>query len=117
MKIQQITKGIKQTFAKKRFRRDNQITYLEARKMIQQNSLTILLDVRSKQEYDEYHLEGAICIPTYELVTSISKLVINKEQAIIVYCQSGARSKKAENILSKMGYKNVYEIKGGIDNL
>lgn len=117
MRIKQITKKITKTFAGRMFRQDNQITYLEARQMMKENPLTILLDVRSKQEYDEYHLEGAVCIPTYELINTISKIAINKEQIIIAYCQSGARSKKAVSMLRKMGYQNLYEIEGGIDNL
>ncbi len=117
MKIKQMTKQVKNIFTNHFFRCEEQITYIEARKMIKENSLAILLDVRSKQEYNEYHLEGAVCIPTYELEHEISKMTINKEQIIICYCQSGARSKKAVNLLRKMGYENLFEIKGGIDNL
>lgn len=36
---------------------------------------------------------------------------------IIVYCQSGARSKIAYNALKKIGYTNVYELDGGLDNI
>lgn len=117
MRIEQITNKIKKAFMKKMSRQDNKITYIQARKIIKENPLAILLDVRSKQEYDEYHLEGALCIPNYELINNISKLTINKQQTIICYCQSGARSKKAISILRKMGYENLFEIDGGIDNL
>ena len=115
--MKQITKGIGKIFSRYRFRGDNQISYVEARDKMKKDACVILLDVRSKQEYDEYHLEGAICIPTYELASAISKITVNKEQTIIVYCQSGARSKKAVNLLRKMGYQNLFEIEGGIDNL
>ena len=117
MKIKQLTNKITKTFTRRMFRQDNEISYIEARKRMKENPMTILLDVRSKQEYDEYHLEGSICIPTYELSSTISKIAINKEQTIIAYCQSGARSKKALGILRNMGYQNLYEIEGGIDNL
>lgn len=117
MKIKQIPKQIKNVFANHFFRYEDQISYMEARQMMKDNPLAILLDVRSKQEYDEYHLDRAICIPTYELTNEISKITMGKEQPIICYCQSGARSRKAVNLLRKMGYQNLYEIKGGIDNL
>lgn len=117
MKIRQMTGKIRNIFANHLFRQDNKITYMQAREIMNKNPLAILLDVRSKQEYDEYHLNGAICIPTYELISQIEKIVENKEQTIIVYCQSGGRSKKAINILKKIGYDNIYEIAGGIDNL
>ena len=117
MKIKQITKGIGKTFSRYMFRGDNQITYVEARDKMKKEICAILLDVRSKQEYDEYHLDGAICVPTYELTNEISKVTTNKEQTIIAYCSSGGRSKKAVQILRKMGYENLYEINGGLDNL
>ena len=117
MEIKQMTGKIKNIFRKHLFRQDNQISYMQAKEIMNKNPLAILLDVRSKQEYDEYHLNGAICIPTYELSKEIEKIVENKEQTIIVYCQSGGRSKKAVGILKKMGYKSLYEILGGIDNL
>lgn len=117
MKINKITRKIKNIFVNRLFRQDNQITYMQAREIMNKNPLAILLDVRSKQEYDEYHLNGAICIPTYELTNEIGRIVENKEQVIIIYCQSGGRSNKALNILKKMGYQNLYEIEGGIDNL
>lgn len=117
MKIQQITKEIRNAFARHLFRYDDQITYMEAREMMRKNPLAILIDVRSKQEYDEYHLDGAICIPTYELANEITKIIDNKEQTIIIYCQSGGRSRKAISLLRKMGYQSLYEMKGGLDNL
>lgn len=117
MKIRQMTNKIKDTFARHLFRYSEQITYLEAKEIMKETPLAILLDVRSKQEYDEYHLDGAICVPTYELTNEISKVTTNKEQTIIAYCSSGGRSKKAVQILRKMGYENLYEINGGLDNL
>lgn len=117
MKIKQIKGKIKNMFANHLFRQDNQVSYMEAKEIMKENPLAILLDVRSKQEYDEYHLEGAICIPTFELSNEIPKIIENKQQTIIVYCQSGGRSRKAINFLRKIGYQNLYEIKGGIDNI
>ncbi len=75
----------------------------------------ILIDVRSQQEYKEYHIDGAICIPHFEIQNRIEKEVPNKNALIIIYCQSGIRSKSAIQILSKKGYQNVYHIKNGLD--
>jgi phage shock protein E len=106
---------MKNILKKHMYRESNQISYVEAKEIINKNPLAILVDVRSKQEYKEYHLNGAICIPTYELTKKIPKIIKNGEQIIIIYCQCGIRSKKAIAILSQMGYKNLYEIKGGLD--
>ena len=43
--------------------------------------------------------------------------ILNKESIIIVYCSAGVRSKRAIQILRKQGYKNLYNIEGGIENL
>ena len=99
------------------FRYSNSITYMEAKDLMKENSMAVLLDVRSRQEYDEYHLDGAICIPTYDIQSKIENVIENKNQLIIVYCQSGIRSIKAIKILEKMGYTNLYQIQGGIDNI
>ena len=60
---------------------------------------------------------GAINIPLYELEKyGISKLK-NKEETIIVYCQSGIRSLKAIKILKKAGFKILYNLKNGLDGI
>lgn len=40
-----------------------------------------------------------------------------KDRIIIVYCQSGVRSKKAVKILNKDGFKNIYHLKNGLDGI
>ncbi len=117
MKLAKLANDIKKFFNIQFFRNENSITYIEAKELLKENANGILLDVRSIQEYGEYHLNNAICIPLFELQNKITKIIENKQQLIIVYCQSGARSKKASNLLKKMGYSNVYEIEGGIDNI
>ena len=73
-----------------------------------------IIDVRSKQEYDEGHIDGAILIPEYEIKERIEEIVKNKEEKILVYCSSGTRSKIAQKELIKKGYKNVYNLKDGV---
>lgn len=108
---------IRNTFKMQFFRSENELTYIQAKELLKENPQGFLIDVRSKQEYDEYHLNGAICIPTYELQENVKNIIENENQIIVVYCQTGSRSKKAINILKKMGYKNLYNISGGIDNM
>lgn len=117
MKLKNITNKIQKLVRNNFFRGGNSVSYIEAKEILRQNVGAILLDVRSKQEYDEYHLDGAICVSLYDLEYSIKNIIKNKEQIIIAYCQSGARSKKAINILQKLGYTNLYNLDGGIDNI
>ncbi len=76
-----------------------------------------LIDVRSNQEYEEGHLTGAINISVYNIEKEIQNVVKNKSDTIIVYCSSGGRSKEAKEILERLGYDEVYNLKGGIDRV
>ncbi len=70
----------------------------------------IIIDVRSPQEYKEGHIKKAICIPEYEIERKIQNKIKNKEQKIVLYCDSGARSKKARQKLENLGYKSVLNL-------
>ena len=75
----------------------------------------ILLDVRSIQEYEEGHIQGAINIPFYEIQQNAERIIKDKNSVIIAYCSAGIRSKNAIKILKKLGYKNLYNVKEGIE--
>lgn len=75
----------------------------------------ILLDVRSKQEYNEGHLQGAINIPEFELANRVRKEIPKKNQMIIIYCQYGGRSRNSYIMMKRMGYTNIYNLYGGLD--
>ena len=85
--------------------------------IIRNDENVILIDVRSRQEFLEGHLNGSINIPLYELEQCCERKLIDKNSIIITYCQCGARSKKAIVILKKHGYKNVYHLKDGLDSI
>jgi len=95
---------------------NKEISYKKLEEMIKQNVNAILLDVRSKQEFEEGHLEGAINIPLYELEKQIEKLP-DKSCTILIYCASGYRSKQAKEKLESLGYENVYHLKNGLDGM
>lgn len=73
-----------------------------------------IIDVRSPQEYKEGHVDGAICIPDYQIKKDIQKHVKDKKEIIVLYCSTGHRSQRAQQILENMGYVNVYNIYDGI---
>lgn len=81
------------------------------------NNKCILIDVRSPQEYRERHLEYSINIPFYNIKRNIQSIITDKQTCLILYCQSGNRSLRVINTLKKMGYNNLYSIKGGLDNI
>ena len=92
----------------------NDITLEEMEQMITQGA--VIVDIRSPQEYREGHINGAINIPEYEIRRYANKIIQNKNQAIIVYCGTGIRSKNALKILQRMGYTNVYNLYKGTEN-
>ncbi len=75
----------------------------------------ILVDVRSPQEFNEGHLNGAINIPEYEIRKRIMNEIPKLNQQIVLYCQYGGRSQDALNMMTRMGYNNVYVLKGGLE--
>ncbi len=95
---------------------NKEISYDVLKKLTKDNEV-VLIDVRSNQEYEEGHLNGAINLSVYNIKNKIENLVKDKEKIIILYCSSGNRSKKAKEILENLGYNNVYNLKKGIDNL
>lgn len=83
---------------------------------LQQEDNTVIIDVRTKEEYNENHLDNAINIPVDIIATEIEKQEdINNNTNIIVYCKSGVRSDKAAHILEEQKYKKIYDL-GAISN-
>ena len=72
----------------------------------------IIVDVRSKEEYDSSHVVGSINIP-YDTIDENTDL--DKSKTIIVYCRSGKRSSIASETLKKLGY-NVLDL-GAFDSI
>jgi len=74
----------------------------------------VILDVRTKGEYDSGHIYGATLIPVADLPTRIGELAGHVNDEILVYCGSGGRSQTASGILDSNGFTKVYNMLGGI---
>ena len=74
----------------------------------------VILDVRTKSEYDSGHIYGAVWIPVGELEARIGELAEHENHEIIVYCKSGGRSVTASGILDAHNFTKVYNMMGGI---
>jgi len=94
--------------------RYTKITAAEAYEIINGSNPYLLLDVRTKAEYNYQRFIGALNIPIGELEEKAERLLPNKDLTILVYCQRGNRSKSASQLLIKLGYINTYDI-GGIE--
>lgn len=82
------------------------ITNEEAREIMSENEDVLVLDVRSREEFDEEHIEGAYNLP-YDEINDL--IPIDKSTIIFVYCKSGTRSKIAAEKLLELGYE-VYDL-------
>ena len=100
---------------KKVDKNDNVVSYMEAKEKII-NDGAILLDVRTIDEYNEKHIDGAILLPLEEIEEDkISSIVNSKDSPIIVYCKSGNRSHQALLKLQALGYSEIYDL-GAMSN-
>ena len=91
----------------------NEIDSDELTEFLQIND-AILLDVRRADEYINGYIENSINIDyiSYEFVTNTERL--DKNKPIILYCRSGRRSYLSAIKLSENGFKEIYNLEGGI---
>ena len=74
----------------------------------------VLIDVRTPGEYAQGHLANAISMDIYsnDFKSRASKL--DKSKPVFVYCKAGSRSDSAADVLSDLGFKEIYDLNGGI---
>lgn len=89
------------------------ITPQSAYELLQNDKNTVLLDVRTPDEFSKEHIAGATLIPVQVLSQNLSELVGVKDKKIIVYCHSGTRSVAASRILAENGFVPL-NVSGGI---
>lgn len=88
------------------------MTYQDVLRMHQAKEI-IIVDVRTKEEFQSGHIQGAIHCNLETLSKEAPKVLKDKNAHYFVYCQSGYRSSQAEMQLNMMGYNNVDNL-GGI---
>jgi rhodanese-related sulfurtransferase len=87
-----------------------EITPAQAYAKYQQGAF--FLDVRSQDEWDQFHIKGSTLIPLDELPDRLSELP--KDKDIVVVCRSGHRSQSGTAILQKAGFTHVSCLSGGL---
>ena len=89
------------------------ITAEDLNNLLGNNDKPNLVDVRESNEFDYCHISGSINYPMSEIQEKWGSLDPNKE--IIVICHHGARSMQVANFLENQGFKNIYNLEGGVD--
>ncbi len=87
------------------------VSVQQAREMIDSGDV-LILDVRTQEEYEAGHIINSTLIPVQVLDKRLNELPRDKK--ILVYCKSGSRSAQASQILINNGFKEIYNMKGGI---
>ena len=75
----------------------------------------VVVDVRTREEYDSGHIENAVLVPNESIGSEMPEALPDKEATLLIYCRSGRRSKDAAEKLLSLGYQNVYDFGGVID--
>ncbi len=80
------------------------------------NPNLVILDVRTPEEYQSGHIDGAINVDFYapDFPQQLDKL--DKNKVYVLYCRSGNRSGRTVPLMKQLGFREVYEIQGGISN-
>jgi phage shock protein E len=70
----------------------------------------LVIDVRSRGEFGSGHLPNAINIPLDEISSALPERVSDRDQVLLLHCQSGMRSAVAAKTLKRMGYTKVFNL-------
>jgi adenylyltransferase/sulfurtransferase len=90
-----------------------QISALELANRLQRGDDIDVIDVREPYEWDIAHIEGARLVPFAEVPASLA--TIDTARDVVVLCKSGGRSAAAVSHLQSVGYRKVWNLRGGID--
>ncbi|HCC63552.1 MAG TPA: sulfurtransferase [Pseudomonas sp.] len=77
-----------------------------------QRPSSVLIDVRTEQEFAEGALPGATRIETEDLAERIAAVAPDKNAPVVLYCRSGRRASAAQNLLQELGYTQVFNAGG-----
>ncbi len=88
----------------------NSISVSEAYDLYQKGAF--ILDVRTQEEWNQFHVPNAVLIPLDQLRSRIDEIPIDRP--IIVVCRSGNRSQQGRDILLNAGFEHVTSMNGGL---
>lgn len=86
----------------------------EATSVLRQVDDLVVLDVRTRREFDTSHLEGATRIDFLSGDFKEKAAKLDRDRAYLVHCRSGRRSTAAVELLKELGIARIYHLDGGI---
>lgn len=91
------------------------LSEIEWVKLHDESEESVIIDVRTDDEFSTGYIEGAVNIDFYmgnKFISEIDKL--DKSKSYFIYCKSGARSGQTCELMKQKGFKKVYNLEGGI---
>lgn len=84
-------------------------------KLHDESEESVIIDVRTDDEFSTGYIEGAVNIDFYMVNKFISEIdKLDKSKSYFIYCKSGARSGQTCELMKQKGFKKVYNLEGGI---
>ena len=90
------------------------ISAAEAVQLINRRNAAVI-DVRPATEFAQGHLPGARNVTAAELQAKIGQIAKNKNNPVLLVCQTGLQSQKASRTFTDAGYAEVHVLQGGVD--
>jgi rhodanese-related sulfurtransferase len=88
------------------------VTPQEAKSMIENRNDLLLIDVRGQDELTEGYIEGSTMMPLWDIIKGTQRPP--KDKPILLICAVGGRSLALGQLMSKNGWDEIYNLKGGI---
>jgi rhodanese-related sulfurtransferase len=79
-----------------------------------QNQGALIIDLRNAEAFSAGHIGGARRMDSAEMLTAGDSLKKFKEKNVVVYCESGSTGAAAARVLLRQGFKQVFNLKGGV---
>jgi rhodanese-related sulfurtransferase len=100
-------------FLRERFSSVREVGAFEATALINRRN-AVLVDVRETQEYEGGRIPNAVHLPGSQLASRGQELKKLTARPVIAYCERGLRSRGAAGALSRIGFSEVYTLRGGL---
>jgi len=94
--------------------KNNLVSANKFSEIISNDKSVIIIDVRTPDEFNKGHLKNSLNVNWFDENFDENLNIFSKDLPVMVYCLSGGRSSKANERIKSLGFKNVYELDGGI---
>jgi rhodanese-related sulfurtransferase len=79
---------------------------------MQERPAPLIVDVRSRGEYEQDHIAGAVHVPFYAIGSGLKQRGVSKKDTVVVYCEHGPRAALAGMTLYFSGYERIFSLEG-----